>query len=317
MQQSLGARRIFPYLAWATLVFNVAVILWGTVVRATGSGAGCGDSWPKCGQQFVPANPTVETLIEFAHRSSSFMAGLGVAALFFLSFWAWPRRHLVRRTATASAVLIVTEAALGASLVIFGWVKDDISVGRMFVVPLHLANTFLLLGALAVTAWWGSGFALPTLTGKTKSIRWIGIGLMTLLVVGATGTLNALADAVFPASSVAEGIADEFGATAPMLLRLRILHPVIAIAGGLLVAWIAAEVGRRASRQTQRLAAAVSIVVLSQFFIGIANIFFLTPLSIQIVHLLVADILWLTFVLFVVSWLGDPVPARTKDLVVT
>lgn len=317
MQQSLGARRIFPYLAWATLAFNVAVILWGTVVRATGSGAGCGDSWPKCGQQFVPANPTVETLIEFAHRSSSFMAGLGVAALFFLSFWAWPRRHLVRRTATASAVLIVTEAALGASLVIFGWVKDDISVGRMVVVPLHLANTFLLLGALAVTAWWGSGFALPTLTGKTKSIRWIGIGLMTLLVVGATGTLNALADAVFPASSVAEGIADEFGATAPMLLRLRILHPVIAIAGGLLVAWIAAEVGRRASRQTQRLAAAVSIVVLSQFFIGIANIFFLTPLSIQIVHLLVADILWLTFVLFVVSWLGDPVPARTKDLVVT
>lgn len=316
MQQSLGARRIFPYLAWATLAFNVAVILWGTVVRATGSGAGCGDSWPKCGQQFVPANPTVETLIEFAHRSSSFMAGLGVAALFFLSFWAWPRRHLVRRTATASAVLIVTEAALGASLVIFGWVKDDISVGRMFVVPLHLANTFLLLGALAVTAWWGSGFALPTLTGKTKSIRWIGIGLMTLLVVGATGTLNALADAVFPASSLAEGIADEFGATAPMLLRLRILHPVIAIAGGLLVAWIAAEVGRRASRQTQRLAAAVSIVVLSQFFIGIANIFFLTPLSIQIVHLLVADILWLTFVLFVVSWLGDPVPARTKDLVV-
>ncbi len=295
----------------------MAVILWGTVVRATGSGAGCGDSWPKCGQQFIPPNPTVETLIEFTHRTSSFLAGLGVAALFFLSFWAWPKRHLVRRAATASAVLIVIEASLGASLVIFGWVKDDISVGRMFVVPLHLANTFMLLGALAVTAWWGSGFALPVLAGRTKSIRLLGVGLVTLLVVGATGTLNALADAVFPANSVAEGIAEEFGSTAPMLLRLRIFHPIVAIAGGLLVAWIAAKIGRRASKQTQRLGAAVSVVVLSQFFIGIANIFFLTPLSIQIVHLLVADVLWLAFVLFAVSWLGDPVSVKAKDLVAT
>ncbi|MFV1970086.1 MAG: heme A synthase [Acidimicrobiia bacterium] len=312
MAPSLRARRVFPYVAWATLGFNVLVILWGTVVRATGSGDGCGASWPKCGQQFVPANPTVETLIEFTHRASSFLAGLGVAAVFFLAMWVWPKRHLVRKAATVSGIFIVIEALLGASLVLFGWVDDDISAARMVVVPLHLVNTFMLLGSLAVTAWWGSGFAQPKTEGKERSIRWLWVGGVVLLIIGGTGALNALADTIFPASSVAEGVADEFGPSAPILLRLRLIHPVVAIAGGLLVAWIAADTARFGSVRTKRIAAAVSFVVLSQFFVGIANIFFLTPLSIQVIHLMVADVLWLSFVLFGASWLGDPIPARAR-----
>jgi heme A synthase len=303
---------VFPYVAWAALGFNLLVILWGTVVRATGSGDGCGESWPKCGQQFVPQNPTVETLIEFSHRASSFLAGLGVAAVFLLALWAWPKRHLVRRAAALGGILIIVEVLLGASLVIFGWVDADISVARMIVVPLHLGNTFMLLGALAVTAWWGSGLPLPRPEGKQMSIRWLWMGAAVLLVLGATGALNALADTIFPANSIAEGIADEFGSTAPILLRLRIIHPIVAIAGGLLVGWIAADTARLGSVRTKRLAATVSIVVLSQFFVGIANVFFLAPLSLQVTHLLVADVLWLSFVLFGVSWLGDPVAVDAR-----
>jgi heme A synthase len=230
-----------------------------------------------------------------------------VAAVFFLALWAWPKRHLVRRAATVSGILLVIEALLGASLVLFGWVDDDVSGARMIVVPLHLTNTFMLLGSLAVTAWWGSGFAAPTTGGKDKSIRWLWIGAIVLLIIGASGALNALADTIFPSDSVAQGIADEFGPTAPLLLRLRIIHPVVAIAGGILVGWIAADTARRGSPTTKRLASVVSIVVLSQFFVGIANIFFLTPLAIQVIHLMVADILWLSFILFSVSWLGDPI----------
>ncbi len=315
MAESLRARRVFPYVAWATLAFNVLVILWGTIVRATGSGDGCGESWPKCGQQFIPSNPTVETLIEFSHRASSFLAGIGVATVFFLAMWAWPKRHLVRKAATISGIFIVVEALLGASLVIFGWVDDDISAARMVVVPLHLVNTFLLLGSLAVTAWWGSGFPHPATEGKSRSIRWLWVGGIVLLVLGGTGALNALADTIFPANSVAEGIADEFGPTAPMLLRLRIVHPIVAVVGGLLVGWIAADTARRGSQRTKRIAGTVSIVVLSQFFIGIANILFLTPLSIQVLHLMVADFLWLAFVFFGVSWLGDPIPIRERSSV--
>jgi cytochrome c oxidase assembly protein subunit 15/protoheme IX farnesyltransferase len=293
----------------------VLVILWGTVVRATGSGDGCGESWPRCGQQFVPQNPTVETLIEFSHRASSFLAGLGVAAVFMLAMWAWPKRHLMRKAATVSAIFIVIEAFLGASLVLFGWVDADVSAARLVVVPLHLVNTFMLLGSLAVTAWWGSGCAQPKPEGKEKSIRWLWIGIVALLVLGATGALNALADTIFPANSLAEGIADEFGDTAPILLQLRIIHPIVAIAGGLLVGWIAADTAKHGSIRTRRLAATVSIVVLSQFFIGIANILFLTPLSIQVVHLMAADVLWISFVLFGVSWLGDPVAIHARKSV--
>jgi heme A synthase len=313
MAESVRVRRVFPYVAWATLAFTVLVILWGTVVRATGSGDGCGESWPKCGQQFIPPNPTVETLIEFSHRASSFLAGIGVAAVFLLAMWAWPKRHIVRRAATASGVFLVIEALLGASLVLFGWVDDDVSAARMVVVPLHLVNTFMLLGALSVTAWWGSGLPQPTTEGRERSIRWLLIGAVALLVLGATGALNALADTIFPADSLAQGIAEEFGPTAPILIRLRIIHPVVAIAGGLLVGWIAANTARRGSLRTKRLAAAVSIIVLSQFFVGIANIIFLTPLAIQVIHLMVADFLWIAFILLSVSWLGDPIRVGVRD----
>lgn len=313
MAWSLRARRIFPYVAWLTLLLNVLVILGGTVVRATGSGDGCGASWPKCGQQFVPSSPAVETVIEFSHRASSFAAALAVAAVFFLALRAWPRRHAVRRAATLSAVLILVEVSLGATLVLFGWVDADVSMGRMIVVPLHLVNTFMLLGSTTVTAWWGSGFPLPRTEGKRRSIRWLWAGVAVLLVLGATGALNALADTIFPSGVGAGDVTDEFGGTAPLLLQLRIVHPIVAVIGGLMVGWIAAETAKRGSRRTRRLAAIVSSVVLVQFFIGIANVYLLAPLSMQVIHLLVADVLWISFVLFGAAWLGDPIEAKKPE----
>ena len=307
-------RRIFSIVAWATLVFNLAVIAGGTVVRATGSGDGCGETWPKCGDQFIPPNATVETLIEFSHRASSFLAGLGVALVFFLSLWAFSKGSLVRRAATAAAALLIVEALLGASLVLFSWVDADISVGRMIVVPLHLTNTFLLLGALTLTAWWGSGNPEPASPRSKEATRWLLVGVATLLVVGSTGALNAIADAVFPSDSVAAGISAEFGPTAPALLRLRIVHPVVAVAGGMFVAWIATKFAGSASLMTRRFAGAVILVVLSQVFIGIGNVFLLTPLGVQVIHLMVADALWIFFVLLGASALSEGVPANNPAL---
>jgi len=308
-------QRLFAVVAWATLAFNLAVVAGGTVVRATGSGDGCGETWPKCGDQFIPPNATVETLIEYSHRVSSGLAGLGIAMLFFLSLWAFSKGSVVRKAAAASAILLVIEALLGAALVIFGWVDADISFGRMIVVPLHLTNTFLLLGALALTAWWGTGNPEPASQGSMKATRWLLIGGATLLVIGSTGALNAIADAVFPADSLLSGIAAEFGPTAPTLLRLRIVHPVVAVSGGMFVGWIATKFATSQSHTTRRLAGAVLIVVLSQLFIGIGNVFLLTPLAMQVIHLMVADVLWILFVLLGASALSERVTADRSVLV--
>ena len=305
-------RRMFAVAAWATLAFNVLVILGGSIVRATGSGDGCGETWPKCGDQFIPSSPAVETVIEFSHRLSSFFAGIGVAVVFFLALWIFQKGSIVRKAATWSGVFLVLEALIGAALVVFGWVDDDVSLGRTIVVPLHLTNTFFLLGALTLTAWWGSGFPAPKSGIRSPAGRWVLIGALAIVVMGATGALNALADTIFPADSVAGDLTEKFGPTAPMLSRLRIVHPVISVAGGMFVAWVATSRSRRSPERTTRLASAVTLIVLSQMFVGIANIFFLTPLSLQLTHLMVADILWIVFVVFGASLLGDPVQRRVE-----
>lgn len=307
--------RAFSIVAWSTLAFNVLVILGGTIVRATGSGDGCGATWPKCGDQFIPPNQTVETLIEYTHRASSVLAGVGVAVVFVLALWVFPKGHIVRTAATVAGVLLVVEALLGAGLVLFGWVDADVSMGRVIVVPLHLTNTFLLLGALTVTALWGSGFQPPRVENSRRELQWLVIGAVVLIILGATGALNALADTVFPSESITGDLAEKFGPTAPALSQLRIVHPILAVIGGILVAWIATSRARGGSERTRSIATLFTFVVLSQMFIGIANIFFLTPLTLQIIHLMVADVLWITFVAFGVSLLGDPARSSAQTSV--
>lgn len=302
--------RVFAITAWSTLVFNVLVILGGTIVRATGSGDGCGETWPKCGDQFIPPNATVETLIEFSHRVSSFLAGLGVALVVVLALWFFKKGNIIRKAAVISGVFLVLEALLGAALVIFGWVDADISAGRLVVVPLHLINTFLLLGSLAVTAWWGSGFPQPSGQVDRSTRRLLILGSVVILILGVSGALNALADTVFPSESVVGDLSEKFGPTAPLLSKLRVIHPVVAIAGGLFVGWIATTLSRNAGDRSKKLSGAVILIIFSQFFIGIANIYLLTPLSMQVIHLMVADVLWIAYVFLWASLMGERNPSQ-------
>ena len=307
MSEMTPARRRFSYLAWAVLAFNVAVILGGTIVRATGSGDGCGATWPRCGGQIIPTNPSTERIIEFTHRLTSGVAGLGVLALFILALVLYAKRHRVRRAAGVAFALLIVESLLGASLVVFGWVDQDASVGRQIVVPLHLTNTFLLLAALTLTAWWASGKPAPSTAGRVQGVRWLWLGALALIVIGASGALNALADSLFAPESVLGGIRDELDPDAPFLVQVRVFHPVLSIVLGLGVAYIAQTLSRDASEGTRRFGVIILGLIVLQFFVGITNIFLLTPVEVQVIHLAMADAIWIAYVLFGASWLGDPV----------
>ena len=298
-------RRKFRTLAWSVLIFNVAVVLGGAIVRATGSGAGCGESWPTCTDRLFPANPSVETVIEFSHRVTSGLAILGVVVLYVFAVRLYDKGNLVRNGAAVSLGLLLFESLLGAALVIFGWVDQDASIGRMIIVPLHLTNTYLLLGALTVTAWWSSGNPGPAKPVDRRAKRDLISGAVGLVALGATGALNALADSLYPAESFLSGVADEFSGDAPWLLQVRIFHPIIAIAVGFGVAYVVMRLAETACDRTRRLGSVVGILILVQFGIGLTNVILAAPLEIQVIHLAIADTIWIIFLLFGASLLGE------------
>src|SRR6201996_6690830 len=93
---------ILPRFAWAVLIYNVAVILWGAVVRATSSGAGCGDHWPLCNGVVVQTHPQLATLIELTHRMTAGITVIAVLALLVWVFRSTVNGHLARITVVAA-----------------------------------------------------------------------------------------------------------------------------------------------------------------------------------------------------------------------
>src|SRR3954468_6925819 len=153
VESASPSRKRFAAYAWVVTALTLAVILWGAYVRASRSGDGCGAHWPLCNGSVVPDATHAKTLVEFAHRATSGLAFLLVVALVVWAFRAFRRGHAVRAAAVASGVFIVTESLIGAGLVLLRLVADNASVARALYLSVHLVNTFLLVAALALTAW--------------------------------------------------------------------------------------------------------------------------------------------------------------------
>lgn len=292
--------------AWIVLAYNLFVILWGAFVRATGSGAGCGSHWPLCNGTVVPRAPEVETMIELTHRATSGIALLAVILLFVWARRAYPRGSLVRTGAALSLFFIIVEALLGAGLVLFELVADDDSGARAFSMIAHLLNTFILLAVLTLTAWWASGGGVFRIDLRQRLPRLLLAGCVGLLLVGATGAIAALGDTLFPAESLADGIRDSFTSSSHPLVQLRKYHPLMAIIVGLGVVGLARYLSHSArSAAAGRLAGLVSLLYLVQLVGGTVNMILLAPVAMQLIHLLLADLLWIVYVLFAAQVLAD------------
>jgi heme A synthase len=307
-----GSRRFAVY-AWGVLAFNLLVIIWGAYVRATGSGAGCGSHWPLCNGAVLPDTSYQATFIEFAHRISSGVALLLVAALLLWSRRIYPSGSVLRLTGWLALFFIIIEALLGAGLVVFELVADNDSVARAFWMALHLINTFLLLIPLTLTAWW-AGRGEPVRTPRNGLlIVGLGIGLLGTLLLGVSGAVAALGDTLFPVSSLREGIAQDMSPTAHILVRLRIFHPPLAALMGvylIVTAWLVQR--HVATLVAYRLALLLTLLFAVEVVVGMVNVLLLAPVGMQLVHLLLATLLWVCLVLLATEALTSPATGEKR-----
>ncbi|MBN1149501.1 MAG: COX15/CtaA family protein [Anaerolineales bacterium] len=288
----------FAKFAWGVLVYNLGVILWGAYVRATGSGAGCGNYWPLCNGEIAPRALQVETIIELIHRLASSLAFLLVLVMLIWALHLYPKGHAARVGAGFSLLFIIAEVLIGAVLVLFGWVADDISTGRMVTISVHLVNTFLLLASLTLTAWWASGGEMLHWSGYGAILWMFVLGFLGVLLLGVSGAIIALGDMLFPGASLAEGVAQNFSQQAHFISRLRAWHPSIAIATGLYLLFLSGLVAMfRVMARVRRCAAALAAVFVAQLLAGLVDLFLLAPVWMQLAHLLLANLVWIALVL--------------------
>ncbi|MHB1935254.1 MAG: COX15/CtaA family protein [Acidobacteriaceae bacterium] len=306
MPRALGPSRVSLALrrfAWFVLVYNVLVILWGGAVRATGSGAGCGDQWPLCKGAAIPQSPQFHTLVEFTHR---LMSGGSLVLIVALLVWTWlatRKGHLARWTAGIALLLVLNEAFLGALLVTVAAHTASPATG-VFLFSCHLTNTLLLVAALALTAEFLSKDRFrPTTALRHGSLLFPTLGILATLLVGVSGSLVALGETMYPSSSLLEAIRQDFSPAAPLLLRLRWIHPASAFLAGAFILWLLARSFQRSAPSKMRgLGIAVLSTLIAQYLIGILDVLGQQPTWLQILHLLGANVFWIFLVLLTADY---------------
>ena len=287
--------------AWAVVGYFIFVVLLGAVVRATDSGGGCGASWPLCNGDFFPHHPRIATVIEFTHRSTSGICTVLLAGLAGWTFWVTPARHRARKAVSWAGFFLVTEALLGAALVLKHWVESNVSTGRTIAQSIHFTNTLLLMAALTLTAWFLRG--PHTEANGSRGLAWL--AAIATIVVGATGSLAALADTLFPSPSLTAGLTADFAAGSPVLVRMRWMHPTAAV-----LAMACVLLLLRARKSWDGVGQAVAGLLALQFVLGIGDVLLLAPTWMQVLHLLGADMYWVALVVMVggVLWPGRQAP---------
>jgi len=295
--------------AWGVLGYTILVILWGAYVRASFSGDGCGQHWPTCKGALIPVPEDTKMLVEFTHRLMSGLDFLLVLAMLIWALRAFPKGHLVRLGAGLAMTFMVVETLAGAALVLFQWVAYDTSVARAVVMAIHLLITLMLLGALTVNAYWASGGPVARFRGQGPVGFALYLALGAVALLAASGAVTALGDTLFKAPSLIEGIKQDFSPTAHFLIRLRVFHPLIALSTGVYLLLVAGLVSHLRPHPTVRRYASLLVGLFAlQLVLGFLNLILLAPIWMQIVHLLVADLIWITLVLLLLAAFSEGVP---------
>ncbi len=305
-QTSVPRQRLDRW-AWAAFFFTLLVAVNGVFVRASGSGAGCGSTWPLCFNQLIPQFQAWDTVVEFGHRALSGLAGLLVL---IVAWRLWKRegpRGQATRAALVGVFLMLTESLAGASLVLFDWVVHDLSWGRVVVMPIHLTNTHLLIAALAVTAWLASGRRLPWDREETRLwLRRMAPLWALVWIVSGLGALTALYASV-EYWMAQGGLPPSYRAPARFIETIRWAHPALGVV--LTLALTAALFRWRLLEGPTRPWARLTLAAAwAQLAVGALNWWAETPETVQLVHLLLAYGIWVGWLFVYLERVGQRLP---------
>ena len=301
-------RTRFARYAWLVLWYNLAVILWGVFLRASKSGDGCGQHWFTCHGEIIPTAPELKTVIEFVHRASTGPAFLAVIVLLVWAFLRFEKGSIVRKAAVGSFLFILSEVIIGGVLVLTGNTAESLTAERPFLAIGHLINSFLLLAFLALTGWFAASGRRLALDVGTKYLVLLAVGVLGILLVGSSGSVAALSSMLFPSETLGEGLGKDFSAASNILLRMRVSHPILSILTSVYLVFLAGWLKSAAEhdRNVAKWSNALTILVLIQVAFGAATLLMLAPIVMQVGHLLLADLLWISFVLLGASFLSRP-----------
>ena len=297
MNQNKRFRQAALYL----IPYTLLVILWGAWVRISHSGNGCGETWPLCQGNLIPQAATQKTWVELSHRLMS-----GAFGIYILIIFLWGRKIMTEKFTRiflyASFILMITEALLGAKLVVSGLVGTNDSPFRAFAMALHLVNSLALVGAIVLVFDFSSSAKWAkqqNVVRSAKKMMWVcllGFGLLSI-----TGAIAALSTTLFPSSSILSGMEDDVSATAHYLVRLRGLHPLLGVligCGIAIMGWIFLNVidskDRILLRRTQGLTLVTAIAVM----VGSVTLMMLSPIVLKFTHLTMTYLVWISLVLW-------------------
>lgn len=300
----------FSQLLFALIIYTLLVILWGAWVRISHSGDGCGDTWPLCNGQLVPEAARGKTWVEFSHRLMSGTFGILIVAMYFYIRKHFQKSHPIRLWSLLSLVFTISEALLGAKLVLFGLVSSNDSPYRAFVMSLHLINSLMLTGSIALT--WEFSLGEKWQLRRTApwklanlSFKKISYGsVFAFLMIGLTGAIAALSNTLFPTFSLAEGFAADWNPDSHFLIRLRGFHPIagILIGGSLAVtAWLFTQLVSQDEKEIIKRSRNLALITFTAIGFGIATLLSLAPIWMKVIHLLMAHSVWICLVLWIIS----------------
>lgn len=302
----------FAKYARFALGYNVLVIVWGVFLRASKSGDGCGEHWLTCHGELIPSAPQFKTIIEFSHRMTTAIDGIVMLILvaWAIRIWYGSRTLQTKQVlygAVGSLFFVITEAAVGAGLVLTGNTAEAVTDARPLWAIGHLVNTFILLAFLTMTAWFATRERRISLRIDKRTVSLILLAVAGLLFVGMSGSLAALSNMLFPSETLAEGVVKDFSGTSNIILRLRLSHPILSVLTGVYLIFLAGWLKAKSNNTptVTRWSNVVSLLVIGQVIFGAATLLTLGPIVMQLGHLLLADFVWVAFVLLAANYLSS------------